>query len=218
MSAAYGERQKGNRAESFGLGFRFKTLETGAPMNYKTVTVRHSLIEPRNDEAIDEFERLLDEGIHEWANRNKLTAEEVSQQLCKTLLERLQRRATSLITPVALTKIHDPSATSEGAALVESICGEISMLLRLDLICMSGLPLRGRRREFSARDRKICEMRRRGHSYGKIGHTLRISRNEVQAAYRRERQRRELLCRRYPVFRQLLRACGISLRATKVAN
>src|SRR6266849_1648901 len=137
-------------------------------MKYERVTVRHSLIEPGNDGAIDEFERRLADGLKEWKNRNELAAEEVCQQLCETVLGRLQRRAASLITPEAITKIHGAAAASEGAALVKDICGEISRFLRLDLVCMSGLPLRGRRREFSARVRQIWDMRRTGLSYGEI--------------------------------------------------
>jgi DNA-binding NarL/FixJ family response regulator len=187
-------------------------------MKYQSVTVQHPLIEPEDDEAIDEFERLLDEGTHEWTNRNRLTAEEVSQQICETLLGRLQWRAASLITPEAIRKIHDSGDASEGAALVKGICGEISTFLKLDLISMSGIPLRGRRREFSDRDRQICEMRRCGLSYGKIGDTLGISRNAVQAAYRRERQRRESLCRDYPDLQEFFGAFGIILEAAKPAN
>jgi hypothetical protein len=181
------------------------------------VIVQHPLIEPGDDGAIDEFERRLADGLKEWAKRNKLTAEKVSKQLCDTLLGRLQKRASSLITPQAIAIIHDPAAASEGAALVKSICVEISRFLRLELVCMSGLPLRGRRREFSDRDRQICKMHRRGLSYGKISAELDISRNAVQAAYRRERQRRESLCWHYNVIRELFRACGIILEA-KAAN
>jgi len=180
-------------------------------MKLKTVTVQHPPLELGNDGAIDKFEHRLADGLKEWANRNKLTAEEVSCQLCETILGLFQQRAASLLTPATLTKIHGGAAASEGAALVKSICGEISRFLKLNLICMSGLPLRGRRREFSARDREIYEMRRTGLSYGRIGHKLGISRNAVQAAYRRERQRRNFLCRRYDDLRELLTACGIIL-------
>ena len=185
-------------------------------MKYDPITVQHVQIEPGNDGAIDEFERRLAHGLKEWTKRNKLT-EEVVQQLCETLLGRLQQRAAALITPEAIAKIHDPATASEGAALVKSICREVSRFLRLDLICMSGLPLRGRRREFSARDRRIWKMRRTGLSYGRIGRRLGISRNAVQAACRRERQRRDFLCRRYADLRELLMVCGIILEA-KPAN
>jgi DNA-binding CsgD family transcriptional regulator len=181
-------------------------------MKYEPITVQHVQIEPRNEGAIDEFERCLADACKEWMKRNKPT-EEAFRQLCETLLGRLQQRAVALITPEAIAKIHDPATAREGAALVKSICGEISRFLRLDLICMSGLPLRGRRREFSARDRKIWEMRRTGLSYGRIGHLLDISRNAVQAVCRRERRRRDFLCRRYALFRELLSVCGIILQA-----
>lgn len=180
-------------------------------LKYETVTVQHTPLESGSDGAIDEFEHRLAEGLREWASRNKLTDEEVSEQLCETLLGRLQQRAVSLITPQAIAIIHDTAAASEGAALVKSICGEVSKFLRLDLICMSGLPLRGRRRLFSARDRQIYELRRTGLSYGEIGGKLSISRNAAQAAYRRERERRNFLCRRYDDLRELLTACGIIL-------
>jgi len=195
-----------------------KAKRRGAPMKYEAVTIRHRMIEAGNDETIDEFKCRLEDGTREWANRNKLTVEEVSQQLCKTLLERLQWKAASLITPETITKIHGGASANEGAALAENICNEISRFLRVVLICMSGIPLRGRRRQFSNRDRQICEMRRRGLSYGRIGQTLHISRNAVQAAYRRERQRREFLCRHYPDLQEFFGAFGIILEAAKPAN
>jgi len=183
-------------------------------MKYEPVTVEHPMIERGSDSAIDEFEHRLADGFQEWKNRNKVTAKEVSQQLCDTLLRRLQQKAASLITPQAIAKIHDPAAASEGAMLVKGICGEISKFLRLDLICMSGLPLRGRRREFSARDRQICEMRSAGLSYGKIGGKLNISRNSVQAVLRRERRRHHVLCLR-PELKKFLKVVGIILEEAK---
>ena len=50
-------------------------------MKYEPAIVQHPLIKCRDDGAVDEFERRLDEGIHEWTNRDKLTTEQVSQQL-----------------------------------------------------------------------------------------------------------------------------------------
>src|SRR6266851_616823 len=102
-------------------------------MKYEPITVQHPMIEPGNDGAIDEFERLLDEGRHEWANRNKLTVEKVSQQLCDTLLDRLQRRAASLITAEAIAKIHSNGSAAERRKLVRDICDGLSDSLRLDL-------------------------------------------------------------------------------------
>jgi hypothetical protein len=57
-----------------------------------------------------------------WANRNKLTFEEVSQQLVETLLGRLQRNAASLITAEAVAKIRSEASVVERKKLVRDIC------------------------------------------------------------------------------------------------
>ncbi len=182
-------------------------------MTCKRVSVQHPPIEPGNDEAIGEFERCLASGLKEWAKRNKLTTEAVSQQLCETLLDRLQRRAASLITVEAITKIHSESSAAERRKLVKDICDRLSDSLRLDLILMSGLPRRGRRREYASRDRQIYRMHRSGLSYGAIAIKLKgtgvWTRHAVQAAYRRETKRRESVCRSYPSLVEFLNSIGI---------
>jgi hypothetical protein len=135
-------------------------------MKYEPVTVQHPLIEPGNDEAIDELERRLVDSLKKWTNHNKLTAEGVSQRLCETILVRVLRKAVSLITAEEIAKIHGEASAPERKKLVRHICDGLSDSVRRELMSMSGLPRPGRRRQYVSRDR---------------------TKEAVQAAYRREK-------------------------------
>lgn len=184
----------------------------GETVDLKPVTVRHPPIESGKDEAIDEFERLLADGFKEWNTRNGITMEKASQQLRESLLYRLLRKAASLMTPETIAKIHGADASAaHQRALVNQVSNELGQFLRLDLIFLSGIPLRGRKRERGDRDRKIRRMRRAGLSHGAIGRTLKMSRNAVQAADRREGQRRDLLRSHYTELKEFFGVVGIIL-------
>jgi hypothetical protein len=176
------------------------------------VIVTHPPLEHGDDEAVDIFERRLAEGFKKWKQRNHLNLEEVSERLSKTIVEQIKRKAASLVTRNAVFKIHGGATEAEGKELVEYIQHQLSRFVRVTLTFMSGLPRRGRRREFASRDRQIYEMHRKGNSYGKIARALNISRHAVQAAYRRERKRREQLCQSYPRLKQLFGQLGIVLK------
>lgn len=181
-------------------------------MSLKTVTVRHQPLNPEDDECIDAFEEALDKGFGEWVKQNKSILEEGARKFRETLLRLLHRKAESLITFEALAKIHDPAKGTEGRELIEDICHNFSAFLRAQLVFMSGLPLRGRRRQFSDRNRSIGRMRRKGLSYGKIGDEFGMKRNAGQAACRSDRKRRDFLCRHYIELKDVFAIGGINLK------
>lgn len=181
-------------------------------MDPEVVTVRHASLKQGDIEAVHAFEDLVAEGWRKWADLNGIIVEGSIQELRKTLLHLLQRNAESLITTEAIAKIHGEASAAEARALVNELCRKMSEFLRFNLVCISGISLRGRSREFSSRDRQISEMRRNGFSYGEIGRKLRINRNAVQAAYRREQRRCHFVYETYPRFKHALAMAGINLR------
>ena len=181
----------------------------------RDVTVRHPPLDPGDDESLDAFESALAKGFKKWFRLNEFTPDVAFQNLRATLLQRLQRQAALLITNEAVANIHGAASAAEGRATVQRICQALAKFLRSDLIWMSGLPLHGRTHQFSVRDRRIHQLRRKGFSYGAIGRQLGLKRNAVQAAYRRERQRRQVFYSHHANFRQLLAMCGINLEEDK---
>lgn len=177
----------------------------------KPVTVRHASLKEGDTEAVRAFEDRLAEGYKKWATKNEITLGGSSRGLRRTLLRRLQQKAESLITDDAVAKIHGSAKIAERRAAIDHICEQLAERLKFELIWMSGVPFRGRSRQFSRRDRRISEMRRKGLSYSEIGGKLGMTRNAVQAANRREAQRCQSVYTKYPIFKQLHAIFGIHL-------
>ena len=182
--------------------------ESPAP-ELQVVTVRHAPLREGDIESVYAFEDALADGQNEWAQRNGLPLDAVFRQLRETLLRRFQLKAVSVLTPEVVAKIHGTVRAAEGRALVRQVVDEISRSLEFELTVMSGIRPRGRSRQFSARDRQISRMRRKGLSYRQIGAKLGIKRNAVQAAYKRERQRCNSVCEHYAELKSHLAAIGI---------
>ena len=145
-----------------------------------------------------------------------LTTGSECEKLRTTLIEQIVLKAASLITVDAVAKIHGAASPDVARKSAAGIRDELSKFIYAELLVpMSGVLRRGRLRQFAVRDREIYQKHRSGSSYGKISCQLKISRNAVQAAFRRERKRRERLCRDYPKFRQSLEALGIILEQAK---
>jgi hypothetical protein len=187
-------------------------------MKQQSLIVRHRSLRPEDAEAIDEFAQSVTKGLNEWARREGLTVEIVSEKLRRTMLERIIRSATSLITADAVARIHGAESVEEARKLALSITDKLSRFVYSELVVMSGLPRRGRRREFADRDRLIYRMYRSGSSYGEIAIKLHVFRHAVQAAFRREESWRISFCKKLPQLKQFLGSIGILLEEEKVAD
>ncbi len=176
------------------------------------IIVEHRRLTLDDSDVIHEFEQSIAGALREGAQRQKLTVEEASEQLQRTILKRIFVKAALLITPKAVAQIYSDESVGERRMLAENISNEISTFVYRELVGFSGLPGRGPTRKFADRDRKVFQMRRNGTSYGRIGIELHIPRNAVQAAFRRERGRRNSLLKCYPRLKQALHSIGIVLK------
>ncbi len=187
-------------------------------MRQRDIVVRHRRLKPDDAASIDEFEKSFAGALREWSRRESRPVEIASEKLRRTMLERIGRKAASLITADAVATIHGAARVGERRTLAKDICDELSRFVYQELIVMSGLPGRGRRREFVDRDRLIYRMYLSGSSYGKIAIKLHMLRHAVQAAFRREESRRISFCKKFPQLKQSLASIGILLEEEKIAD
>jgi len=187
-------------------------------MSQQNIIVPHRPLKFDDAASIDELEQSIDRALKEWSRRENLTVEAGSEKLRMTMLERIARKADSLITANAVARIHGAASGDDARKLALSIRVELSRFVYRELIVMSGLPRRGRGLEFADRDRKIFLMHRSGSSYGKIAKELKISRHAVQAAFRREESRRISFCENYPKLKQYLASIGVLLQEQRILD
>ena len=164
---------------------------------------------------VSEFLKDIAKALSERAGCLNVPDDEIAQKLSKTLVHCIELKAREVITPAAVLQIHGIGANAaESKRAVENICAGFVNFLRRALVAMSAVPppRRGRTRSLGSRDRKIFEAHRSGLSYGKIGKILGMKRHAVQAAYRRETSRRQLLVQNYPQLKEQYKALGIDLR------
>lgn len=178
------------------------------------VIVRHPPLKSADD--VGQFERLVNETLAKRSDRGASEADRDIEQLSMNLRLKLISKVASLITPELIWKIHDHTGETLSARrkLVKRTEREISEYIRQELTVLTDLTKRGAKRKHAERDAEIHEMVRKGMSFGEIAIKLKIKikRNAVQAAFRREQHRRELVLRDYPILKQALERLGIFLR------
>jgi hypothetical protein len=190
-----------------------KNLDTNRTAGKFTI-IRHSRLNPNNAEVVDEFEQSLAMALKEAAQREGGTSQ-IDEDLRRTILKRIIGKAASLITAEAVARIHGAAGVDDSGQLARSIRDELAQFVYQELVVFSGISGRGPKRKFADRDREIFRWHRKGMSYGRIGNKLKLSRHAVQAAFRREKNRRSALCEAYPPLKQLLSSVGILLTMKK---
>jgi hypothetical protein len=167
----------------------------------RPIVIRHPALKGADDEAVRKFGQLLVEGVE---RRFRVEPAQLRAGLLKGIASRI---TTQRLTQYAAAK-NPRELRSHSDRLVH----DISAYLGRTLTPVPDEPQRGRKRLFAQRDRQIFGMVQSGLSYGQVAIKLKSKRNTVQAAYRRERERRESFYKNYSKLKALLELFGIKLQ------
>lgn len=171
----------------------------------------HKTRDPAEDEE-DPFlrhGRRLVEQLEEWARKVGVEPASIPARVHARLLARIAE-VTTVEDVRAVLESEDIAARGQ---LVDAINERIVRIVREELAA-TAQRRPGAKRKWEQRDRQIYDLREKARlSYGQIARRLHLSRLAVQAAYRREKKRRQDFRDQWAFLSELLKPIGVQLPA-----
>ncbi len=171
-----------------------------------TVTIKHPNLCDAGHEQRLKFVRSSCAGLEEWVSRQGFDPATVPAQVRDKLLAEI----SALITTEKIERIHNATDAAERTELIESLSKSVAEKVIAELE-YGERPRRGAKRKYMDRDNEIYVLKREGLSYAQIARRLKMRRNAVQAACRREEKSRKDLGELYEKMQPLLKAVGITM-------
>lgn len=169
------------------------------------VVIRHPSLRRADNEAWQNLGIAVAKASEEFTKLRGGDPRKLPEFLRATLIKRIE----GVITLERVSQISASEDSGKQEVLVRALADDIVSFVRNTFHAFGKPYTKGRPRRFARRDSKIYEMREEGCSYGYIAKKLRIKRLAVQAAYRREIERRKEFDRVHTALKAQFAPLGI---------